>query len=599
MADSVGSRPGTSDEYFDPFCEPCEESRGKNVKTECFCKDCNQYLCTDCYTTHRSLRATRGHVIQTGDDMPKSMADKPPKYDTCDNHPKHHKDQHCCDHGVLVCPTCCSTSHSLCDTKSVQDACQYVQQNEVDKLCDVNKTYKSQLLQFLSSVDKHGGKLTEQKKTMLRDAQTTYDKLLAEINKSYQNIKTAIEAEYDSQDATVSQIKQGIKDQISRVDAEISFTNKVRGSSITVKTFLCLQESASNIRESAGIIENLKDSLDLKSLSFEPNKDIQKFISQPMNFGSINKSSVNVDVNVSVPDIKLPISTKSSVGAVGTKQTGRPVRPQPAGQQTTLGKMSVQMKANSMGDFNISTQEDTGYCYITGITVTPSGQRLMVDWKNNKVKLFSQDMRFLSSMSVSDHPWDITMVNDKEAVVTVGNSLVFLEVADRQLRIKHTIDVSFDGWGITSSKDKLIVTDRTTIHALDLGGRELWSVGQSLFIDAQYVCSNSDGRWVAVTDCFNNTITVLDTSNGAVITSRRLEKVDVLYGVSVDTDDNIFVCAGPNIVVLSGDLQDDHLICNLGIGVQKGKAIAYDGNKRQLIVSYRWDRAEVSCYQLS
>ena len=526
-------------------------------------------------------------MIQTGDDMPKSMADKPPKYDTCDNHPKHHKDQHCCDHGVLVCPTCCSTSHSLCDTKSVQDACQYVQQNEVDKLCDVNKTYKSQLLQFLSSVDKHGGKLTEQKKTMLRDAQTTYDKLLAEINKSYQNIKTAIEAEYNSQDATVSQIKQGIKDQISRVDAEINFTNTIKGSPITVKTFLCLQESISNTRESAGIIESLKDSLDLKSLSFEANKDIQKLISQPMNFGSINKSSVNDDVNVSVPDIKLPISTKSFAGAIGTKQTGRP---QPAVQQTTLGKMSVQMKANSMGNFNVRTQEDFRLCNITGITVTPSGQRLMVDCNNKKVKLFSQDMRFLSSMSVSDHPWDITMVNDREAVVTVGRSL---QVTDRQLRLKRTINVSFYGYGITVSKDKLIVTDGTTIHALDLGGRELWSVGQSLFDDAQYVCSNSDGRWVAVTDDSKNTITVLDTSNGAVITSRRLEKVGGLWGVSVDTDDNIIVCTGPNIVVLSGDLQDDHLLCNHG-----GQAIAYDGNKHHLVVSYGWE-SQVSCYQLS
>ena len=530
-------------------------------------------------------------MIQTGDDMPKSMADKPPKYDTCDNHPKHHKDQHCCDHGVLVCPTCCSTSHSLCDTKSVQDACQYVQQSEVDKLCDVNKTYKSQLLQFLSSVDKHGGKLTEQKKTMLRDAQTTYDKLLAEINKSYQNIKTAIEAEYNSQGATVSQIKQGIKDQISRVDAEINSTNTIKGSPITVKTFLCLQESISNTRESTGIIESLKDSLDLKSLSFEPNKDIQKLISQPMNFGSINKSSVNVDVNVSVPDIKLPISTKSSVGTVVTKQTGRP---QPAVQQSTPGKISGQMKVTQMGNFTVRTQEDITLCFITGITITPSGQRLMVDCDNKKVKLFSQDMRFLSSVSVSGLPWDITMVNDREAVVTVRKSLVVLEVADRQLRIKQTINVSFNSFGITSSKDKLIVTDGTTIHALDLGGRELWSVGQSLFDDARYVCSNSDGRWVAVTDNYKNTITVLDTNNGAVITSRRLEKVGGLRGVSVDTDDNIIVCAGTNIVVLSGDLQDEQLLCN-----QRGYAVAYDGNKRQLIVSYGWDIAEVSCYQLS
>ena len=204
MTDSLGSRPGTSDEYHDPFCEPCEESRGRNVKIECFCKNCNQYLCIECHTTHGSLKATRGHMIQTGDDMPKSTAEKPPRYDACDDHPKHLKDQFCSDHGTLVCSTCCSTSHTMCNTKTVADTCQYIQQSEIDTLCDANKTYKSQLLKFSSSVDKHGEKLTEQKKTMLKEAQTTYDKILAEIKKSFQNVKAEIEAECVSQAEAIS-----------------------------------------------------------------------------------------------------------------------------------------------------------------------------------------------------------------------------------------------------------------------------------------------------------------------------------------------------------------------------------------------------------
>ena len=43
-------------------------------------------------------------------------------------------------------------------------------------------------------------------------------------------------------------------------------------------------------------------------------------------------------------------------------------------------------------------------CDITGIAITPSGQRLLVDCENQKVKLFSQDMRFLSSVTVSGDP---------------------------------------------------------------------------------------------------------------------------------------------------------------------------------------------------
>ena len=685
MADSVGSRHGTSDEYHDPFCEPCEESRGRNVKIECFCKNCNQYLCIECHTTHGSLKATRGHVIQTGDEMPKSMADKPPRYDSCDDHPKYLKDQFCCDHGTLVCSTCCSTSHAMCNTKSIADTCQYFQQSGIDTLCDVNKTYKSQLLKFLSSMDKHGEKLKEQKKTMLKDALTTYDKILAEIKRSLQNIKAVIKAECGSQAEAISQAKQEINAQMTRADTEINFTYKLRGKPITVKSFLSLQESVSNTRESVAAIESLKDSLSLTSFSFEPSKDVQKLVSQTISFGSLNKHAINVGFDVTLPDIKFPISLKTSAaGTVGrTKQQGHtgPGAPQVAGtvgrtkqqghtgsgaqqaagtvgstqqhgntgpgaqqvvgtvgstqqqghtgsgaqqvvgtvgstqQQGHTGPGAQQVKATQqasigqtkdtqIGTFNVKIYEDDTVCWINGITITPSGQRLVVDSYNGKVKLFSPDMRFLSSVSVPERPWDITMVNDREAVVTVGQSLVFLEVTDTQLRNKHKIEMSFNCYGITHSNGKLFVTDSTTIHALDLQGTELWSVGRSLFKSlfqyawyVRYVSSNSDGRWIVVTDCDKKTITILDTNNGAVITSRQPKNCYRLGGVSVDMSDNIFVCAGSNIVVLSSDLKNEHVLFNMGDAVPQ--TIAYDKTKHQLVISKGYNEDTMSCIQLS
>ena len=251
----------------------------------------------------------------------------------------------------------------------------------------------------------------------------------------------------------------------------------------------------------------------------------------------------------------------------------------------------------------MKTDEDNSKCHITGITITPSGQRLVVDFNNRKVKLFSQDMRFLSSVSVPDYPWDITMVNDREAVVTVGQSLVFLGVTDTQLRIKHTIKMSFHCFGITHSNGKLFVSATTTIHALDLRGTKLWSVGQSLFKSLfqyarylRYVSSNSDGRWIAVTDYDKNTITILDTNNGAVITSRQLKNCYGLFGVSVDMSDNIFLCARPKIVVLSSDLKTEHVLFNMGD--TRPRAIAYDKMRHQLLIS-QYSNDSISCLQLS
>ena len=588
MADSLVSRHGASDEYHDPYCEPCDESRGKNVKVKCFCNNCSQYLCTECHTVHGSLMATKGHVIQTGTDMPPSMADKPPRYETCDDHPKRLKDQFCYHHGALICSMCCFASHSMCDTKSVEDSCKHIQLSEVDNLCDANKNHKSQLSKFLSSVDKHGGKLIDQRQTLLKDAQTAYDKIIAEINRSFQNMKTVIEAECDLQDATVSQIKQESIAQISLVDAEINFTNKIKGKPINVNIFLSLQESVSKTRKCVVVVKNLKESLNLTSLIFEPSKDVQILLSKPLNFGSLSKHHLNVDVDVSTQDINFPSHIKGSTRPASPSNRGG--WPRLKSTKSSFG----QIKARQTGIYNVRTKEDRNTCSISGVAITSCGQKLFVDNNNGKVKLFSQDMRFLSSVQVSG--FDITMLNDMEAVVTSGRSLVFLEVANEKLRIKQRINLSFNSFGITHSNDNLICTDGQQLHVIDRQGSEQLLGGQSLFMQTRYICSNSDGRWIAATDRDKNTITVLDANNGAVITSRQLEKTIgwTGLGAAVDTSDNIFACGDKEIIVMSGDLKKERVLFNMDDNF--AKAIAYDGTKHQLIISHA---DSVCCLQLS
>ena len=192
--------------------------------------------------------------------------------------------------------------------------------------------------------------------------------------------------------------------------------------------------------------------------------------------------------------------------------------------------------------------------------------------------------------------------------------MVFPEVANEKLRIKQTINLSFDGFGITHSKDKLICTDGNQLHAIDRQGSEqLLGVklrlriahksaaavlgGQSSFKRSIYICSNSDGRWIAATDLGKNTITILDANIGAVITSRNLKKTNVWsdLGVAVDTSDNIYVCGYKEIIVMSGDLKNKLVLFNMGDNV--AQSIAHDGSNHQLIS--QGDDDTVCCLQLS
>ena len=166
MAESLDGKYDTSDEYrrsiegsrmsdslsmacdyhYDPFCEVCAKTRKRNVQHEGFCKECVQFLCKDCLNVHRNLEGTRGHVIGRGDDMPKSMADKPPKFDYCDVHLRSRKDQFCGTHRVLLCSQCVPLQHKDCPVQSVDDACKGVPTSEIDVLYDKVSDFQTNLI---------------------------------------------------------------------------------------------------------------------------------------------------------------------------------------------------------------------------------------------------------------------------------------------------------------------------------------------------------------------------------------------------------------------------------------------------------------------
>ena len=71
--------------------------------------------------------------------MPRSLTDKPPKYERCDSHSKQWKDMYCCNHKELVCSICSNTDHKICLTKTVDNVCKTIQFSDIGALCDAVK----------------------------------------------------------------------------------------------------------------------------------------------------------------------------------------------------------------------------------------------------------------------------------------------------------------------------------------------------------------------------------------------------------------------------------------------------------------------------
>ena len=553
-----------SDYHYDPFCEVCFASKNRNIEHDAFCKDCVQFLCEDCLRVHRTLQGTRGHAIQRGDDMPKSMADKPPKFDYCDDHQQTRKDQFCGAHRVLLCSKCVPLRHKDCPIKSVDDACKGVPSSEIDTLYDKVSDIKSNLSSVVAQIDNNITELGKQQVDSLKDVQDLKDKVIAKVDKQFQDMASEIKSTYTVKISDMGRCQNELNCVITDLKDTLDDIDKMKGSTVDTKVFLKIQDVLKDVELCNSTTEKLRPSAMTVKMSFNPDKRIQDFLSTSFKMGSISLEASQPQVPISVLEISFPVCS-----------------------------------ARKLCSYIIHLDNDKSKCVITGMVFTNNGRLLLADSDNNNIKMYSRDMKLLCSLFLSTSPWDITVTGDSEAVVSCyeETKLLIIDIAHRNMSIKETVKLPFGVSGITTYKDKLVVTSSSwpSVKLIDKRGRVYWSTdtdqqGRSLFSLPGYVTCYDDGRSTAVTvsDCRKQTLTVLNADTGGIITRCQV-KGESQLGVTRDTAGNIYVCypRTDEVAVLTKDLSQEKVLLSKTNGLRKSpQAIAYNAVDHQLLVSY-------------
>ena len=340
MAYSLDSFHGTSDELIDPYCDPCN-SKGLNVRVCGFCKDCVQFLCTDCQGVHGNLQACRHHDVVQEKDMPKSQADKPPRFDHCDVHPRLLKDQFCCEHKILLCSLCSSSDHKGCSIKTVQDACKNIDNSETDALHKNIKYLQNNLKSTLPQVDKEIKNIKDEEKTMLNDTQKIYYQMIAKAKNMFGSIKNEIQTSCQSQISELSRHKKKVNDTITKLDSALSELREQNNKTVDAKLFMKIQEIVSHITKFTTEAHESSETLKFGSLSFVPSQSLKEFLASPFTIGAIRRSESKTDAEFVVPEIMFPVSPLK-------KTKSRPQARQTPGNQN-LGRApskSVQASGN-------------------------------------------------------------------------------------------------------------------------------------------------------------------------------------------------------------------------------------------------------------
>ena len=190
MADCDDGNSNTSDEHLDPHCEPCFDSQKHSVHVYGYCHECYQFMCSDCHVYHGKFPSLKNHVIVRGSEMPKSLADKPPKYERCYDHPREWKAKFCYEHKTLVCSTCSDSDHIACNIKSVDDVCKTISSSYLDELDEAEKNLCDEANCVIAAVESSVGDLEEQRKTLLQEIQNINTK----VNIMLENVKFKVAA---------------------------------------------------------------------------------------------------------------------------------------------------------------------------------------------------------------------------------------------------------------------------------------------------------------------------------------------------------------------------------------------------------------------
>ena len=589
MADSFNPD-AVCDEWHYQYCDLCYEADDLNIEAASFCDDCVQFMCNKCYKIHERLSSTRGHVVKTGSAMPRSQADKPPRISFCDEHPIHLKNQFCSVHKQLICSLCSPLYHKNCSTGSVEDVSKSISSSETNDLYDIVSDMKSNLESSLTAMKSNIDDLNGQKIIMLEQAQELYDKMVSKAKKWFADEKSEIDTHYQSQLLVLKQNHTRINNTVSRIESSLRQIDILRSRPIDVKIFLRIQDILSDMKQYQ---DDFKAPICNVQLSFVPSKQIQDFLSSSYTMGSVKLDKSKCEITI--PEILYPVSSpQQSRAGPANKVVAAAGKRESARQSVAL----TQLKVRKLRSYNVKLSDDRSNCWITGMAITNDDRRLLVDENNKKVKLFSLDMKLLSSLSLSDTPCDIAVISDKEAVVTTYNeSLVLLDISGSKMSINDTTRVPFDVRGISKYGEKLVVTSSSpgppSVKLIDKTGRVYLSVstddqGQSLFSQPRFVTSDIERNTVTATDWGNNTLTVLNGDTGDVIKRRSLKDKFPL-GVTTGPSGNIYVCycGTREVAELTGDLAEERILLSQQDGLGPSPwAIAYDKSCGQLITSY-------------
>ena len=565
----------------------------------------------------------KASTILHGSRMPRSVADKPIKYPDCELHNGNTNDRYCHEHHEMLCSECLKQNHQSCHVDTITDICKILGTDDIKFFTGVVDNIKLNVQNTRSMLQKNISDLTKERENEIKRAEQAKQDMIQKANEMYNETVSGITKLYHIKECKIKSTIVELTDELNTLDEIINKLNRKVSIKFDPNLFIQMQEIVDTTQTCKREIDDMISEIKTANISFSFSKEISDFLSCK-SFGDIQEISSPLSIIDDVEDIFFPYITSQAGRPYGTSQASRPhissqaSRPHISSQAgSTLEKKDVvnicHIVARKMSHMNITSPKDKNKPWVGGLAVTDNGTLLVADYYNRTLKVFSQDITLLSSVPLSDWFTDVTVTEDDIAVVgTRDKTLHYLNITDppTTASVHRTMSLGYSVWGITTNKDKLVVSACTTppsVRMIDMNGKEVWSVSkdpdnQQLFDVPLFIVASKINatETVIVSDLGKETLILLNVNNGSLLKIVDM-KGKCPSGITVDNDGNIFVACGTTreICVWSNDFAKSRtLISQKDLDIVPC-CIAYSRSTDTLYIGYGEDCVYIKRFQLS
>ena len=517
--DSIDGAKGghvSSEESFTITCDPCDYDH-ISKKAAAYCHECAEYLCEGCKTAHGKLKLTRSHKLLSGELMPpKRSAGKMQVLNTvlC-SCMKHEVSIYCKEHCSLVCVNCRTLHHRRCKTSDIDE----------------------EILSF--NVD---------------NTKTTIDNFNA-LNK---NISTLQESrEHDLR--TLSLGAENCRDRVKQFREElIAKLDSMEAKSLSDISILETQEQEPIVQQ-VNICKSAMNRLD------DDNRNLQLAIERAdtrsifmcniqLSHAVTSLTTITEEITKEVYQPHISFECNPAISFAGDQDLGT-VRCHPSRIPQQKG-FDDEMSVTAGNKINVKLQSDAEDAFISGSAFLSSGELVLCDYNNDKLKLLDKNLQMKESIDVPEMPWDIAPVDQHQVIVTFPDEqyLQFIQVTP-SLALGHKVDLGMECCGLTVSRESIYISfldsGEWKIGIYDLTGKQKLMISPHSFNDGTLLFKqpfyidvwNDEKLFVSDVDFKSNTSTVYCLeSNGNVLYTISNPSFKSCRGISVDENENLIVC---------------------------------------------------------